>query len=509
MPRPGVAFRPVTLSREADDPQQAPRAGGAEGTAEAGNGTGTGGTTSGGTESAGTPAQDGGNPSAPAPEDDGNPSARLPEGGANPRPLPPQEGANPSPPLLEDGGAPGVVLPEDGGNPGVALPGDDDSSNVTLPGDGGSPGLPLPDDGGDRGLPLPVEEGSPGLPLPVDGGDSGLLPPASGGNPGLPVDGGRPSPPAPAAESARPHAPGRHRRRRPQAHKSSRRRLHAALTALAAFLVIAAVILVATDNGAPPAPNSTAAQPGPVAEPNGQIAPPPNYKLAFSTDFPGTALDTSTWAQCYPWSPAPPGCSNFGNADEREWYLPSQVHVDNGLALVAQRTPTQGSDEDGNPKTYTCRSGMVTTYPSVHLKYGFVQVTARLPFGKGLWPAIWLIPADQSWPPEIDIVEHWDTQPTASATLHYGKQNSQQRGTVNFPDADKGWHTYTLYWTQSRITIYYDNQLVLTTTAHIPQQTMYLLLDLADENNTPGSCSGTMYVKSVNIWKPPPTPATG
>lgn len=285
---------------------------------------------------------------------------------------------------------------------------------------------------------------------------------------------------------------------------------HGALTALAALLVIVTAVLAATDNGRPPAPNGTAAQqPGPVAEPDGQIDPPPNYKLAFSTDFPGTVLDTSTWAQCYPWSPSPPGCSNFGNADEREWYLPSQVHVDNGLALVAQRTPTQGSDEDGNPKTYTCRSGMVTTYPSVHLKYGFVQVTARLPFGKGLWPAIWLIPADQSWPPEIDIVEHWDTQPTASATLHYGQQNTQQRGTVNFPDADKGWHTYTLYWTRSRITIYYDNQLALTTTAHIPQRTMYLLLDLADENNTPGSCSGTMYVKSVNIWKPPAPTATG
>ncbi|HEX7163282.1 MAG TPA: glycoside hydrolase family 16 protein [Trebonia sp.] len=340
-----------------------------------------------------------------------------------------------------------------------------------------------------------------------------VIPSGEAGDPGLaqPVDGGNPSPPpAPAAESTRPNAPGRHWRRRPLARKDGRPMPHGALTALAALLVIVTAVLAATDNGRPPAPNGTAAQqPGPVAEPDGQIDPPPNYKLAFSTDFPGTVLDTSTWAQCYPWSPSPPGCSNFGNADEREWYLPSQVHVDNGLALVAQRTPTQGSDEDGNPKTYTCRSGMVTTYPSVHLKYGFVQVTARLPFGKGLWPAIWLIPADQSWPPEIDIVEHWDTQPTASATLHYGQQNTQQRGTVNFPDANKGWHTYTLYWTQSRITIYYDNQLALTTTAHIPQRTMYLLLDLADENNTPGSCSGTMYVKSVNIWKPPAPTATG
>jgi Glycosyl hydrolases family 16 len=494
--RPGVAFRAVTLSSEAGDPQQAPRVDGAEGTGETGNetpiagaasgGAAGGGAAGGGAAGGGTAAKDGGSVGLLPPGDRGNPGARLPEDGANPGP-PRPAGTGDAGPLPPEGGNPSAGLPEGGANPRP----------------------PRPAGTGDPG-PLPLEGGNPGPLWPADTGDAGPLPPGNGSHPGPP-----PAPSAPAAEPTRPVQAGRHRRRRPLARKADRRprlrlRLHAALTALAAFLVIVTVVLVATDNGGPPAPNGTAAQqPGPVTEPSGQIAPPPNYKLAFSTDFPGTALDTSTWAQCYPWSPAPPGCSNFGNADEREWYLPSQVHVDNGLALVAQQTPTQGSDENGNPKTYTCRSGMVTTYPSAHLKYGFVQVTARLPFGKGLWPAIWLIPADQSWPPEIDIVEHWDTQPTARATLHYGKQNSQELGTVNFPDADKGWHTYTLYWIQSRISIYYDNQLALTTTAHIPQQTMYLLLDLADENNTPGSCSGTMYVKSVNIWKPPPTPATG
>ena len=268
------------------------------------------------------------------------------------------------------------------------------------------------------------------------------------------------------------------------------------LIALSALLGIAAVLLVAADTAPPPAPAVT-------VRPAGGLAAPANWKLAFSTDFPGTSLSPSTWADCYPWTPKPPGCTNFGNADEREWYLPSQVHVENGtLALAAQRTPTEGTDVNGNPKMYTCRSGMVTTYPGVHFKYGFVQVVARLPFGQGLWPAIWLIPSDGSWPPEIDVVEHWDTQPTASATLHTGKQNRQQRGTVSFPDADQGWHTYTLYWTQSRISVYYDRTLAFTTATSIPRQAMYLLLDLADENNSPGSCAGTMYVKSVNVWEP-------
>jgi beta-glucanase (GH16 family) len=287
------------------------------------------------------------------------------------------------------------------------------------------------------------------------------------------------------------------------ADKGNRSLVRGAFIAAATFLVIVIAALAAADTAVPPTPVAAARKPVAAAQTARSVTAPANWKLAFSTDFPGTKLDTSTWDECYPWSPSPQGCSNFGNSDEREWYLPSQVHVDGGaLALVARRTPTQGTDVNGKPKMYTCRSGMVTTYPSVYFKYGFVQVVARLPFGKGLWPAIWLVPENGSWPPEIDIVEHWSTQLTSRATLHTTKQNKQQRGTLTFPDADKGWHTYTLYWTQSRISIYYDSELALTTTTRIPQLAMYLLLDLADDNNSPGSCAGTMYVKSVDIWEP-------
>jgi hypothetical protein len=347
------------------------------------------------------------------------------------------------------------------------------------------------------------------------------VPPGAATRPVIPASKPGPPPPAPAPPSAPPSGPGSGPGSAPGGpghpgaagqHWAKRiaraTRSRTALIALAAAVVIAVTVIIAAVATAPAPPSASPAPPppGPAAG-LGRAAFAPataDLKLAFSTDFPGTALDTATWDQCYPWSPKPPGCTNFGNADEREWYLPSQVHVDNGqLALAAQRTPTQGADENGNPKAYTCRSGMVTTYHSVHFQYGVVQVTARLPFGKGLWPAIWLIPADGSWPPEIDIVEHWDTQPTARATLHYGKQNTQQRGIVTFPQPDDGWHTYTLYWTQNRITVYYDDTLALTTTANIPHQPMYLLLDLANENNAPGSCTGTMYVKSVNIWEQP------
>lgn len=284
------------------------------------------------------------------------------------------------------------------------------------------------------------------------------------------------------------------------------------LIAMATSLVIAVTMLIAGCAADPAAStalawsdpaSSAASSPAASVTTVGATAFPQaaSWKLAFSTSFPGTTVDTSTWDECYPWSPVTWGCNNFGNKNEVEWFQSSQVHVANGqLALVAQRTPTEGTDANGSPKEYACRSGMATTYPSFSFAYGKVQVVARLPFGTGLWPAIWLVPQDGTWPPEIDIIEHWGTQSTARSTLHTNS-GQQIRGTIPFPQADQGWHTYTLYWTSSRITVYYDNELALNITKDIPTKAMYLLLDLADDSNAAGSCTGTMLVKSVKIWK--------
>jgi beta-glucanase (GH16 family) len=266
------------------------------------------------------------------------------------------------------------------------------------------------------------------------------------------------------------------------AHKGNRSPFRRALIASATALAAVSLMLTGTQ----PAPAVTA-------------QPPATGQLVYSTNFPGTTLD-STWDTCYPWM-AQTGCTNFGNANEQEWYLPSQVHVQNGqLALTAQQVSTAGYDKNGRRKTYACRSGMVTTYPGFQFQYGEVQVVARLPFGTGLWPAIWLLPSNFAWPPEIDIMEHYGTASTATATLHT-PQGTQQAGSVYFPQAGTGWHTYTLYWTQSSISVYYDSTLVLSTTTGIPQQSMYILLDLANYQSGRGSCSGTMYIQSVKVYQ--------
>src|ERR1700722_5312871 len=101
----------------------------------------------------------------------------------------------------------------------------------------------------------------------------------------------------------------------------------------------------------------------------------------------------------YPGMDVATGCTNFGNADEQEWYLPSQDQVSGGvLHLVAQPIPTRGTNSAGAAKTYECRSGMVTTMPGFSFEYGVVQVVAQIPSTAGLWPALWLLATDEVWP---------------------------------------------------------------------------------------------------------------
>jgi beta-glucanase (GH16 family) len=233
-------------------------------------------------------------------------------------------------------------------------------------------------------------------------------------------------------------------------------------------------------------------------------SPPASWKLTFNPSFTGTTLDSAVWDTCYPWDTSSSGCTNFGNTsdEDKEWYLSSQDQVSGGvLHLVAQREPTPGSDQQGAPKEYACRSGMVTTDPGFRFEYGYVQVVAKLPFGKGLWPALWLAAANEKWPPEIDIEEHWHTDPFERVYLH-PTVGPRQGGEVSTPNLAVGWHTFTLSWTKTRLSWYYDGKQVFTTTTDIPQQSMYLIANLAVDDASPGGCSGSLLIKSVKVWQP-------
>jgi beta-glucanase (GH16 family) len=225
--------------------------------------------------------------------------------------------------------------------------------------------------------------------------------------------------------------------------------------------------------------------------------------LAFSATFSGSELDDSVWSTCYPWFTAGTGCTNFGNPNEEEWYLPSQDEVSGGvLHLVATETPTTGTDEGGAAKTYPYASGMVTTDPSFTFTYGYVQIVASIPGGSDTWPALWMLSVSQNWPPEIDIMENWGAANTEKATIWWGTSQDplHKSTTVTASNLTAGWHTFGLAWAPGALTWYLDGKVVATYTGgKVPDGPMYLLANLAIDG--PAASGASFNVKSVQVWQ--------
>lgn len=232
--------------------------------------------------------------------------------------------------------------------------------------------------------------------------------------------------------------------------------------------------------------------------------PPSTAKMNLVLDatFRGSKLDTSMWATCYTWAAGDParGCSNSGNK-EYQWYLPGQVRVDDGvLHLVAQKARTEGFLPDGAPKIYGCRSGMVTSFPGFHFKYGYLEVSAKVPNGRGLWPALWLAAANKKWPPEIDLLEHWGAPKNTTAFYYHPAPVTAGTAFTRYftGGIPPGWHTFAVSWTASYVTWYVDGRPIMTVTQNIPHQSMYFIADLATFKGT--TCNGTLAIRWVKAW---------
>ena len=229
----------------------------------------------------------------------------------------------------------------------------------------------------------------------------------------------------------------------------------------------------------------------------------PNWKLTFDSGFTGSQLDTSVWGTCFPWE-SQSGCANFGNTSEYQWYQPSQDQVSGGaLRIAAQKAPTSGSASDGSPEEYPYRSGLVTTFPGYSFQYGYIQVVARLPQAQGLWTALWLAATNKEWPPEIDILEHWDN--SDKYYQYYHPAGAPREDTFEtLGNLSNSWHSYGVYWSQSKIIWFIDGRQVMESSRNVPQQPMYFLADVAvDEHvqSLPAS-TATLLIKSVDVWQP-------
>lgn len=199
------------------------------------------------------------------------------------------------------------------------------------------------------------------------------------------------------------------------------------------------------------------------------------WELVWSDEFDGTSIDTNKWN-------FEKNCWGGGN-DEKQCYTDRAENsfvADGVLNIVAKREDFTGPDTpegDGTTtKTLPYTSARLRTKNIQEWTFGRFEIRAKLPFGQGTWPAIWMLPTDSPYgvwaaSGEIDIMEAVNLKvvtnggvPEAKVhgTLHYGRVspgNVNAGASYTLPNnanpADD-FHTYAVEWEEGEIRWYVD-----------------------------------------------------
>lgn len=189
----------------------------------------------------------------------------------------------------------------------------------------------------------------------------------------------------------------------------------------------------------------------------------PGYTLAWNDEFSGASLDLNTWNQ-----ETGNGTGGWGN-NELEYYTNSNKNtfISNGnLVIEARKEQVSGFN-------YT--SGRMTTQNKKSFTFGRIDIRAKLPVGKGIWPALWMLGnniTNVGWPAcgEIDIMELIGTYPgRVHATMHWkaasgGHDSKGSQYNLSSGDFSQQFHVYSTVWSMDTIKCYVDDQLYLTVT---------------------------------------------
>ncbi len=184
-------------------------------------------------------------------------------------------------------------------------------------------------------------------------------------------------------------------------------------------------------------------------------------KLVWSDEFniPGEP-DTSRWN--YDLGDGCPNVCGWGN-NELEYYTKDSknVRVENDRLII------EAHKESLSGEGFT--SARIVSKLKGDWLYGRMEIKAKLPRGKGTWPAIWMLSTDWKyggWPQsgEIDIMEHVGHDPgVIHGTIHTESFNhikqTQKEGKVIIADAQDEFHIYAIDWTKSKIEFYVDGKL--------------------------------------------------
>jgi beta-glucanase (GH16 family) len=192
--------------------------------------------------------------------------------------------------------------------------------------------------------------------------------------------------------------------------------------------------------------------------------------MVWNDEFDGNALNTDKWSYEV-------DCWGGGNG-ELQCYTarPQNTIVQNGIltmkAIQERYTGTQAdcTRPDGctNTKDYTSSRLRTVNDPTASWLYGRMEMKAKLPDGKHLWPAFWMLPTDYkygTWAAsgEVDIMEYrGQIKNKVEGTLHFGgvwpNNRYQGSGPITFPFSfSDAFHTFAVEWEMDEVRWYVDD----------------------------------------------------
>ena len=228
-----------------------------------------------------------------------------------------------------------------------------------------------------------------------------------------------------------------------------------------------------------------------------------DWVLTFFDDFDGEKLGYDRWTPKDPWGEE--------RNNELQGYLIKAFHLKDGILSV--RCENEPSFYDGKKRDY--RSGLMTTERKFSQQYGRFEIRCRVPEGKGLWPAFWLLPEPKAWPPEIDVLEILGDEPDRVYFSHHWKNPATpegkpqaQTGEFEGIDFSKEFHTFTLIWEEDELRWYVDGKLRHQSREHVPHEPMFMLVNLAvggwaGAPNVSTRFPADFEIDYVKVWERP------
>lgn len=179
--------------------------------------------------------------------------------------------------------------------------------------------------------------------------------------------------------------------------------------------------------------------------------------MIWQDEFNTSQIDKSKWT-------FETGGDGFGN-NELQFYTKDRkenARVEDGNLIIEAR------QEQWENNQYT--SAKLITKKTFPFQFGSVEVRAKLPKGKGTWPAIWMLSKNiKKWPDdgEIDIMEHVGyNEGFIHASVHTKKYNhiigTQKTDTLLVKDATEIFHVYRADWTPEKIEMFIDDKKYFT-----------------------------------------------